>query len=69
MYHHKFVHELALDIYILLLRLVNIVGVAILMENMVFQLVVILLALEIQILFVVVVGQIVFIPILILRLV
>jgi hypothetical protein len=62
MYHHKFVHKLAPDIFILQFKLVNIVGVAILMENMVFQLVVILLASEIQILFVVVVGQIVFTP-------
>jgi hypothetical protein len=54
------VHKLAPDIFILQFKLVNIVGVAILMENMVFQLVVILLALEIQILFVVVVGLIVF---------
>jgi hypothetical protein len=59
MYHHKFVHKLALDIFILQFKLVHIVGVGILMENMVFQLVVMLLAMETQILSVVVVGLIV----------
>jgi hypothetical protein len=69
MYHPRFVHKLALDIYILLLKLVHIVGVGILTENMVFQLVVMLLAMETQILYAVVVGLTVFIQILILRLV
>jgi hypothetical protein len=59
MYHPRFVHKLALDIFILQFKLVHIVGVGILMENMVFQLVVMLLAMETQILSVVVVGLIV----------
>jgi hypothetical protein len=62
MYHPRFVHKLALDIFILQFKLVHIVGVGILMENMVFQLVVMLLAMETQILSVVVVGLIVFTP-------
>jgi hypothetical protein len=69
MYHPRIVHSLAPDIFILQFKLVHIVGVGILTENMVFQLVVMLLAMETQILYAVVVGLTVFIQILILRLV